>query len=149
MHDQTNVPAEKTQTRKDTWLPLPVRYERRPQDCPKKAARRPFSPHRLTLSVFSRRQRLSRTAFPSALKGRRLSSANFSAVIPTNTNGYAVVVSKKVSHLSVTRHRIKRRTLSALRSLPSLPPSLILYPRASALNTGYDELRRELTELLS
>ena len=57
---------------------------------------------------------------------------------------------KKVARLSVTRHRIKRRVLAALRARPSpLPPSLVLYPRPSVLNMSYDALQKELTKLLS
>lgn len=101
--------------------------------------------------MFPRRKRLPRAEFPSVVKnGRRISSPNFSAIIPKDTSGYAVVVSKKTARLSVTRHRIKRRVLGALRQLTiSLPPSFILYPRASALDMEYDELRQELIKLLS
>ncbi|MBI2025304.1 ribonuclease P protein component [Candidatus Kaiserbacteria bacterium] len=101
--------------------------------------------------MFPRRKRLSRAEFPSALKnGRRVSSANFSAILSKNAAGYAVIVSKKTARLSVTRHRIKRRALEALRRLNSaIPASVILYPRASVLDMGYDELKQELTKLLS
>ena len=90
-----------------------------------------------------------RADFHSALKsGRRIFSPHFTAVLPKNTFGYAVVVSKKVARLSVTRHRIKRRVIEALRTL-SLPPSVILYPQASVLDMEYDGLRMELIKLLS
>jgi ribonuclease P protein component len=99
--------------------------------------------------VFSRRTRFPRAAFPSALKsGRRLSSAHFSAVLPEEGKGYAVVVSKKVARLSVTRHRIKRRVLMALRTLP-LPPALIIFPKASADSVSYQDIQAELAVLLS
>lgn len=79
-----------------------------------------------------------------------MSSANFSAIITKNTVGYAVIVSKKVARLSVTRHRIKRRVLEALRRLPSpTPASVILYPRASVLDIEYDKLQSELIKILS
>ena len=87
--------------------------------------------------------------FPATLSiGRRLSSANFSAVVSGETKGVAVVVSKKVARLSVTRHRIKRRTLQALRAVP-LPPALILFPKASVLTLDYPGIIAELTGLLS
>ncbi|MEK7135557.1 MAG: ribonuclease P protein component [Patescibacteria group bacterium] len=101
--------------------------------------------------MFHRHQRLPRAVFSPALStGRRISSAHFTATLPKDAKGYAVVVSKKVARLSVTRHRIKRRVLAALRARPSpLPPSLILYPRPSVLNMSYDALQKELTKLLS
>ncbi|OGG76612.1 hypothetical protein A2950_02390 [Candidatus Kaiserbacteria bacterium RIFCSPLOWO2_01_FULL_55_19] len=87
--------------------------------------------------------------FPAAIKnGRRLSSPNFSAVVSTEARGYAVVVPKKVARLSVTRHRIKRRVLSALRTL-SLPPALIIFPKASASSVSYEDTQAELKRLLS
>lgn len=99
--------------------------------------------------MFPRRERLKKEDFPSALKsGRRVSSAHFTAILPKDMKGYAVVVSKKTARLSVTRHRIKRRVLGALQRL-ALPPSVILYPRASTLDMGYDALQQELIKLLS
>jgi ribonuclease P protein component len=68
--------------------------------------------------VFARKERLSRDSFPTALSlGRRISSPNFSVAIPLQGSGYAVVVSKKVAKLSVTRHTVKRRVVGVLRSL--------------------------------
>lgn len=100
--------------------------------------------------MFPRRKRLSRSAFPLAVKnGQRISSEHLTVVIPKDAEGYAVVVSKKTARLSVTRHKIKRRALEALRRLPNSPRSVILYPRASILDVGYDELRQELIKILS
>lgn len=100
-------------------------------------------------TVFPRRARLSRAAFPAALaRGRRLASPHFSAVVPREGWGYAVVVPKKVAKSSVTRHRIKRRVLGALRVLAA-PPALILYPRLSVARMPLAELRAELSALLS
>ena len=101
--------------------------------------------------MFPRQKRISRSAFPLALKGgRRVSSLNFTAIFPKDSVGYAVIVSKKTARLSVTRHGIKRRVLEALRRLKTgLPPSVILYPRASVLDIEYDELQQELIKLLS
>ncbi|MHB8710300.1 MAG: ribonuclease P protein component [Minisyncoccota bacterium] len=99
--------------------------------------------------MFPRRERLPRALFPSALKaGRRFSSANFTAILPYDATGYAVVVSKKVARLSVTRHRIKRRVLEALRTL-SIPKSLILFPKTSALQLDRQHIQGELADLLS
>ncbi|TAK57686.1 MAG: ribonuclease P protein component [Bacteroidetes bacterium] len=99
--------------------------------------------------MFPRRKRIAREAFPTALKsGRRFSSPHFSIVISNEASGYAVIVPKKVARLAVTRHRIKRRVLAALRSLP-LPPSLIVFPKTSVNSVSYQEVQRELATLLS
>lgn len=87
--------------------------------------------------------------FPAAVKGgRRISSEHFSAVVSSEARGYAVVVSKKVARLSVARHRIKRRVLAILRTLP-LPPALIIFPKSSAGSVSYKDTKAELTRLLS
>ncbi len=99
--------------------------------------------------MFPQSKRLSRTAFPSALKGRRVSSPHLSAVFSKETAGYAVVVSKKVAKLSVTRHKIKRRVLEALRTLPLPSLALILFPKVSVAQMTYQEVREELEGLLS
>ncbi|MBI2409920.1 ribonuclease P protein component [Candidatus Kaiserbacteria bacterium] len=100
--------------------------------------------------MFPRSQRLSRTAFPKAIKGAlRLSSAHFQVIVPRGATGYAVIVPKKTARLSVTRHRLKRRVLGALRALSALPPSLLIYPKASVLDMTASEIRAELIGLLS
>ena len=100
--------------------------------------------------MFPRQKRIARKDFDDALKGgRRVSSQNFKIVIPKIARGYAVVVPNKVALLSVTRHKIKRRVLAALRSLHALPTSAILLPQASVLDMRYDALQRELIKLLS
>ena len=99
--------------------------------------------------MFPRRKRLSREVFSSALKtGRRVSSEHFSVIIPQhNEHGYAVVIPKKVAKLSVQRHQIKRRVLSALRALP-LPNALIVFPRSSVSSVSYQDIKIELAKLL-
>ena len=59
-----------------------------------------------------------------------------------------MVVSKKVSKLSVARHKIKRRVMAALRTLP-LPSSLIVFPKAVVLTMDFQEMKAELAQLLS
>ena len=99
--------------------------------------------------MFKRRKRLSRAAFPEALRrGRRVASRHFSAVVPEHMEGYAVVVTKKSFRRSTARHRVKRRVLAALQSI-ALPPAAIVFPRAGAADLSYDELRQELKELLA
>ncbi len=67
---------------------------------------------------------------------------------PSSGRGHAVVVSKKVAKLSVTRHKVKRRVLAALRTL-TLPASVVVYPRASAVMLDYQSTKAELATLLS
>lgn len=99
--------------------------------------------------MFKRRYRVSRTAFEALLKtGKRRSGAHFSIVSSASVGGYAVVVPKKVARLATTRHRIKRRVLAALSTLP-LPKGLIVFPRAEVREMPYDEIQSELTKLLS
>jgi len=87
--------------------------------------------------------------FPAVLKtGRRVSSTHFMAVFSEEALGYAVVVSKKVARLSVTRHRIKRQVFEALRTLP-LPKSLILFPQSTTASMTYQDVQAELIGLLS
>ena len=99
--------------------------------------------------MFSRRERLPRAQFPAALKtGRRLSSPHFLLIIPEGVRGYAVIIPKKVVRLSSMRHRLKRQVLEALREL-KLPPALIIFPRFSAGSVHYQDIRTELSTLLS
>lgn len=100
-------------------------------------------------AVFPRQKRLKREDFDGVLKsGRRASSPNFSAILSGDTDGYAVVVPKKTARLSVTRHRIKRQVLEALRALP-LPPALVVFPKASVAEMKYQDIKTEIAQLLS
>ncbi len=100
--------------------------------------------------MFPHKKRLSREDFPHALhNGKRVSSTHLTAVLPEKALGYAVVVSKKTAHLSVTRHRIKRKVLAALRSLPSLPPSVIIFPKPSILHLDVSHIQSELIDLIT
>ncbi|MFI5260261.1 MAG: ribonuclease P protein component [Candidatus Paceibacteria bacterium] len=99
--------------------------------------------------MFSKRERLPREQFGTALKtSRRLSSPHFLILAPEGVAGYAVVIPKKVVRLSVTRHRLKRQILEALRSFP-LPPALIVFPRSSASSVNYQDIKTEIGALLS
>ncbi len=69
-------------------------------------------------------------------------------VVPQAGEGYAVVVAKKVARLSVARHKMKRRILAALRALP-LPGSVVVFPRASAIDLDFKSTKEELAALLS
>lgn len=99
--------------------------------------------------MFPRRERLSREHISAAIPvGRRLSSKHFTAILPKEGSGFAVVVSKKVARLSVTRHLIKRRVLAALRALPH-PTSLIIFPKTAVKDIQYKDIKEDLRVLLS
>jgi ribonuclease P protein component len=70
------------------------------------------------------------------------------AVISQEARGYAVIIPKKVARLSVTRHKIKRRVLAALRAVP-LPPAVVLFPKASVSSVSYGDIQSEIKNLLS
>ncbi len=101
--------------------------------------------------MFPRRSRLTRADFdsPAVIRGKRLSSTHLSLVVPSGeVCGYSVVISKKTARLSVTRHRLKRRVLALLRGL-TLPPALVVFPKASASDLSPGDLKTELVGLLS
>jgi len=100
--------------------------------------------------VFPRQQRLKREDFDAVLRGgRRISSSNFKVATFDTISGNAVVVSKKVARLSVTRHRIKRQVLSVLRALHSPTRSLVVFPQSAVAQMKYQEIKTEITQLLS
>src|SRR6185437_6622802 len=96
--------------------------------------------------MFPREKRLPRDHFTTALKGRRIHSKNFSAVVPHHGAGYSVVVSKKLVRLATARHVLKRRILAGLRALP-LPAALVVFPKASAATLSFAEIKAELGDL--
>lgn len=147
-HGQTNVSTEETQTRANPRISCAHEDKRRPQNSTGPSSHGPYAPCGL-ISVFPRQERLARAAFPTLFAGgRRFSSAHFTALASEEGKGYAVVVSKKVARLSVTRHRIKRRVLEALRAIP-LPRSLILFPKSPVNSMSSQDIQNELTGLLS
>jgi ribonuclease P protein component len=62
--------------------------------------------------------------------------------------GCAVVISKKVSKLSVGRHLLKRRALSVIAPWCSSTRILIVYARPGAASLDYPALSKELLALL-
>lgn len=72
----------------------------------------------------------------------------FSAVVPREGTGYAVVIAKKTAKSAVLRHRMKRRVFSALRALER-PTALILFPKAAIQTLDAPALRDELEKLIA
>jgi len=69
-------------------------------------------------------------------------------VVPKEFRGYAVVIPKKIVHLSSARHLLKRRIFEAMRTMP-LPPALIVFARAQANSVNYKDIETEIKNLLS
>jgi len=80
----------------------------------------------------------------------------FRVLIGPNTLKYrrfAVIVSKKVSPLSVKRHQIKRMFIDEIVALnnqcPAKNKDLVFLIKPQALNLTDDDLKKQLTSLLS
>jgi ribonuclease P protein component len=69
-----------------------------------------------------------------------------------NGSRFGISISKKVSKLAVVRNRIKRQIRAALRQLwPRVQPgwSVVIVVRSSILECNYEQILRELEQLLS
>lgn len=69
-------------------------------------------------------------------------------VVPKGLSGYAVIIPKKVVRLSSARHRLKRQIMEAMREF-SLPPAMIVFPRAIVGSVNYEDVKTELGNLIS
>ena len=81
----------------------------------------------------------------------RAASSHFSLSLrkTEGQGGCATVISKKIARLSVSRHLLKRRMLSVMKDYCAKDMALIVYARPGAATLPYQELKIELTELLS
>ncbi len=95
--------------------------------------------------------RLSRAHFAPIGPEKRAASTHFSISIreTKEKGGCAVVVSKKVAKLSVSRHLLKRRVLSILRPYCLSSKAVIVYARPGAGDLDFPALSLELAELLA
>jgi ribonuclease P protein component len=100
--------------------------------------------------------RLSRAHFATSSAAashgpeKRLASAHFSLSVRETKKGggCAVIVSKKVAKLSVTRHLLKRRVLAVVRT-HCLPGRIVMiYARPGAPSLDFPALEAELQDLL-
>jgi len=100
--------------------------------------------------MFPRDKRVSREAFPKLLSSRkRLFSIHFSATLADTPKGVAAVVAKRFIATSVGRHLLKRRILSVLRTLPTLPAEgVIVFAKSGAEKLTFKQLSEELTDML-
>lgn len=93
--------------------------------------------------------RLSRHDFPDTRGLKRVTSPHFSISYgDAPKGGSAVVISKKVARLAVSRHLLKRRVLAVLRPYASDGRALIVHARADAGTIPFPELREELLSLV-
>jgi len=65
------------------------------------------------------------------------------------TGGGLDAVLNRLADLGENEAELRSRVLAALRSLPALPPSLIVFPKASVLDLPMNEIRGELARILS
>ena len=95
--------------------------------------------------------RLSRAHFAPTGPETRAASPHFSLSLrkTEGQGGCATVISKKIAKLSVSRHLLKRRMLSVMKECCAKDTALIVYARPGAAALPYQELKVELTELLS
>ncbi len=100
--------------------------------------------------MLNRKMRLSRAHFAPSGPEKRAASPHFSVSVreTAEKGGCAVVISKKVSKLSVGRHLLKRRALSVIAPWCSPTRILIVYARPGAASLDYPALSKELSELL-
>ena len=63
---------------------------------------------------------------------------------------FAVLVSRKISNLAVTRNRLKRQILNALNHLDSGLPvaDYLIIPKRTTLNSTYSQIVADLKKLL-
>ena len=101
--------------------------------------------------MIPRKLRLTRAHFAPTGPEKRLVSSHFSVSIRENqeNGGCAVVVSKKVSKLSVGRHLLKRRVLSVLKPWCLSSRALIIYARPGSQTLPFPALKLELEDLLA
>lgn len=101
--------------------------------------------------MLPRNLRLSRAHFASTGPEKRAASPHFSVSVRESegNGGCAVIISKKVAKLSVTRHRLKRRALAVLRPWCSPSRAVVVYARPGSALLPYEAVAEELSLLLA
>ena len=96
----------------------------------------------------AKNSRFTRKSFPSERPdSRRSFSWGSISFFKSNTARVAAVISKKTLKKAHDRNRAKRRALSALPT--ALPQKgIIMHLRREALTTNFNEMRRDLGEVL-
>lgn len=104
--------------------------------------------------MFSNKQRLSRTAFLHALKkGTRSSHPYFRLIyLPNEERAVSVVISKKVARNAVSRNRIRRRILHALRAIDvfsKLEGHIIIMVNSPIRGCSFNDIETALKETIT
>ena len=100
-------------------------------------------------------QKLTRPEFGSITQGKRLHGRYFSlrvAPLIGDTAKFACVVSTKVARRAVERNRIKRRCRMVAQNLFSsehTSQAFVFYAKREALEATYEDVKRDMTDLLS
>lgn len=104
-----------------------------------------------SLSMLSRKLRLSRQTFPNTAKLNKRQGTYLTLVYghAKEGGGCAVVVSKKVSKSAVVRHALKRKLLGKLSASCRNDRFLIVYARTGSAETSRTSLFTELQTLLT
>lgn len=94
--------------------------------------------------------RLPREALTDTRPLARTQSEHFSVLhgaLPHHAGG-AVIVSKKVAKLSVTRHLLKRRIKVIMAPHLTEGRTIVVHARPGAANLSFEEMEHELSPLL-
>ena len=147
-HAKAHLSAQKEEARPHSRVPCSLRYPNRTCGSSPSPPQRSRKAHCL---MIPKEMRLSRAHFAPSGPEIRVVSTHFSLSLRKSPGqgGCAVIVSKKVGKLSVSRHLLKRRTQSVIKDSCSEDRALIVYARPGATTLPYQELKKELSELLT
>jgi ribonuclease P protein component len=100
--------------------------------------------------MIPRRTKLSRQDLAGFRPKTRVESPHFSVSLGSEEGpkGFAIVVSKKVARLSVSRHLLKRRIASMLRELPPFDRAVVVYAKAGSPALPFANAKKELLDLI-
>ncbi len=99
-----------------------------------------------------RKKRIPRAKFPQTRGARAFFEFGSVSFFPELPSSAAVVTPKKVFPASVTRHRVKRRVLQALKRLMAsseLVGGVIVHPNKNALTARFNDLEETLEKTLN
>jgi ribonuclease P protein component len=100
--------------------------------------------------MLPRSKRLSREGFEFLTHAKRVQSEHFSISYtePNKIGGFAVVISKKVAPLSVTRHRLKRQIRAVLGLYDHDRRAVVVFVRKGVPELSFTAIENELSLLL-
>ncbi len=103
--------------------------------------------------MLPKHKRISKDSFkPILLQGSLYHSTYFTLrALPSNTDSYAVLVSKKVAQNAVDRNRIRRRVYSLIREHLSdikKPAKAVFSAKKGALTLSFEKQKEEIVGLM-